>query len=58
MNRYIQELRDKVDELIKANADKKATVNMPINLDFGKDGKKSLDEEALMETLEKMRDFI
>ena len=43
---------------MKTNAEKKSTVNMPINLDFGKNGKKSLDEEAIMETLEKMRDFI
>lgn len=58
VNRYIQELREKVDELMKQAADKKATVNMPINLDFGKGTNKKLDEEAIMENLEKMRDFI
>lgn len=49
----------KFEELTKKENDKKSIVNIPAtSLDILRDDKKTFDDDAVIESLEKMRDYI
>ena len=48
---------EKIEEIIKVNAEKKAMMNFPMALDDPKK-RKNLDEEVIIDALDKMRDYI
>ena len=58
MEQKLKEVEEKVDDLIKQQKDKNTILNIPTS--FGEDskGRKKLDEEFIIETFEKLRDYI
>lgn len=57
MRELVNEINAKLEELMKAHNDRKAILNLPINMDDPKK-KRGLDEEIILDALEKMRDYI
>ena len=58
----IEDINEKLEELYKVHNEKKAILNIPVNLDLGKNGKgangKPFDAGLVVDALEKMRDYI
>lgn len=53
-----QEMLEKLEELLKAQNEKKTILNLPTSFDDDLKKRKRFDEEVIMEALEKMRDYI
>lgn len=54
----MKELAEKVEELFKAQNEKKTILNINTAFDADPKKRKTLDEEFIVEALEKMRDYI
>lgn len=53
----IDKLSDKIEDLVKQQSDKKTILNIPTTFDDPKN-KGKMDEDFIVEALEKMRDYI
>lgn len=47
-----------MEELLKKEADKRAILNIPVSFDDNKSKGGHLDEEFMLDALEKLRDYI
>lgn len=49
---------EKLEELMKANNERKTILNLPTSFDSDPKKKNKFDEEIILDALEKMRDYI
>ncbi len=54
----MNEIQSKLDELMRVHNEKKTILNIPTSFDSDPKKRKQMDEEFIVETFEKMRDYI